>query len=458
MAALPLNAVIGKYRIERLVGSGGMGEVYRATDLQARRQVAVKAVTHASAAPAALARFRNEAVIQYNLRHPNVAELYECFTYHGNPCIVMELIEGRTLRDWIWETGGLETAKALEILADVCDAVSYMHSKGTIHRDIKSENIRMNTQGRAKLLDFGIAIAKDTPALTRTGYSVGTPEKMAPEQYLGSRGDARSDVWSLGVLLYEMVTGVAPFASSSEEGLRQDILAARYAPPERRRPGLPKPLVRIISTCLRPKPADRYASSGVMLREVQQLRRRLDGPFLGRFRVAGPAYVALGLALLAVGLFVYAIGLTPRRSNSAGEPNREGAIGGATAAGRSAAEADGPARTTEGPPQGSAKPVRTAVPAGASVPPTPGRDAQGPAAKPDASAPELATVYVATYDGPAQVTNEEGQVLGNTRYPLTGPVGRTYELWLRRQGFQARKVEVQISLDKNEYTFGLEKN
>ena len=234
MPTLPLNAVVGKYRIERRAGAGGMGEVYRATNLQTKAPVAVKALSKTEESGTALARFRNEAVIQYNLRHPSVAELYEYVEYQGIPCIVMEFVEGRTLDEWIRETGALEPGKALEILADICDAVSYMHSKGTIHRDIKSENIRLNAHGKAKLLDFGIAVSRNTPSLTKTGYTIGTPEKMAPEQHQGLRGDPRSDVWALGVLLYEMVTGSPPFANSSPAGLREDITAARCIPAAQR--------------------------------------------------------------------------------------------------------------------------------------------------------------------------------------------------------------------------------
>jgi serine/threonine protein kinase len=169
VSVLPVNVVIGKYRIEKRIGSGGMGEVYRATNLQTNLPVAVKTLTRSGEGDTDLARFRNEAVIQYNLHHPNVAELYEYFEYQGKPCIVMEFVEGRTLDEWIREAGALELGKALEIMADICDAVSYMHSKGTIHRDIKAENIRVNAAGKAKLLDFGISVSKSTPLLTRAG-------------------------------------------------------------------------------------------------------------------------------------------------------------------------------------------------------------------------------------------------------------------------------------------------
>lgn len=438
MPVLPLNTVIGKYRIEKLIGAGGMGEVYRATNLQSKAPVAVKALTHTGESGTALARFRNEAVIQYNLRHPNVAELYEYFDYLGNPCIVMEFVEGRTLADVIGETGGLEVGKALDIIADICDAVSYMHAKGTIHRDIKSENIRVNAQGQAKLLDFGIAVDKYTPAFTRQGASIGTPGKMAPEQHQGLRGDARSDVWALGVLLYEMVTGTLPFSNARETGLRQDVLALRYVPPQKRRPELPRQLVRIISTCLRLKPDERYASSGVMLREVQQLRRRLSGQPGAQIRAANPAYVAAGLALLVLGLLVYALSTTVTK-NPNDDANATSQAGSEAPSGATTKEDKGSPINKE---PGEGPPRRQDVAA---------RDSGVPAQ-------DQMTIKVTTYDGIAEVWSMDEKDLGPTPYSIRGPAGKTYELWLRRYGYKPRRVDVQINANKKEYTFGLEKN
>jgi serine/threonine protein kinase len=458
MPGLPLNAVVGgKYRIEKLVGAGGMGEVYRATDLQKRRPVAVKALTLAGESGSALARFRNEAVIQWSLHHPNVAELYEYFEYQGRPCIAMEFVEGRALNEWIRDAGALEPADALRILAEICDAVSYMHSKSTIHRDIKSENIRVTAQGKAKLLDFGISVAKNTPVLTTEGHTIGTPGKMAPEQHAGSRGDARSDVWALGVLLYEMVTGAAPFPNSDPTGVRDDVTAARYIPAVKRKPSLPKPVIKMISTCLRLKPDERYASGGVMLREVQQLRRRLTGNGWKQTLSSNPAYVAGGLAVAVLLLFAYAFRpATEVKSPGGQEDPKSQSV---------------PAEPSSGAPTRAADPADDASVRTSSESP-PARPNRASAAPPMASAPAPAqsptnstvepggadqkTVRVTTYDGPAEVTNSDGQVLGRTPYSLTGPFGKSYELWLRREGFQPREVDVEIN-NKNEYLFGLEK-
>ena len=454
MSVLPVNVLIGKYRIEKRIGSGGMGEVYRATNLQTNLPVAVKTLTKSAEGDTDLARFRNEAVIQYNLRHPNVAELYEYFEYQGKPCIVMEFVEGRTLDEWIRETGALEVGKALEIMADICDAVSYMHSKGTIHRDIKAENIRVNAAGKAKLLDFGISISKATPALTRAGYMIGTPEKMAPEQHQGLRGEARSDVWALGILLYEMVTGVLPFTNGNPTGLRGDILAARYITATKRKPLLPRPVARIISTCLRVKPEERYASAGVMLREVQQLRRRLPRTMWKR-AFTNPVVVAGGLALVVVLLLVYAFFNGSDNPVPLSVPST--ASGEVTKGARALALPDSPpVQTPDAPRPERAKPASGAP----RQPPT-----QAPAAVEPDSVPALGTlagdartVMVTTYDGRAEVTTKEGQVLGSTPFPLRGPLGNSYELWLRRPGFQPRRVDVQITANKTEYLFGLEKN
>ena len=303
----------------------------------------------------------------------------------------VKLAEWRTLDEWLRENGAMAPVRALETLADICDAVSDMHSKGTIHGDIKSQNVQVNSEGKAKLLDAG-----DTP---------GTPENMAPEQHQGLPGDARSDVWALGVLLYEMVTGAPPFSSYSKAGSREDIMAVRYVPAARRRPGLPRPVIRMISTCLRIKPDQRYASAGVMLRDVQQLRRRLASEPWKQALTSAPAMVAAGLALLVVLLSIYALRPAPEVATAIGKDHPRPSIA-----------ASGPAATSQ------------------------------------------RTVRVATYDGPAEVTTEDGHPLGATPYSLTGPPGTNYELWLRRPGFQPRKVEVQINVDKNEYLFGLEKD
>ena len=279
MPILPVNAIVGKYRIENLVGAGGMGEVYRAVHIQHRTVVAIKSLNCDQASGTALARIRNEAIIQFNLRHPNVAALYEYVDYPGRPCIVMEFIEGQTFQSLIRQEKGLAPAKALDILAGVCDAVAYMHAKGVMHRDIKSENIRIAADGRAKLLDFGIAVGKTTPALTRAGHVIGTLQNLAPEQVRGLRGDARSDVWALGVLLYEMLTGTLPFDNSDAGKLAESILDVRYVAASERKPGLPKRMERLISGCLRARPEERFASGGILLREVQRARRQIQPAF-----------------------------------------------------------------------------------------------------------------------------------------------------------------------------------
>jgi serine/threonine protein kinase len=239
MPVLPLNTIVGKYRIDDLAGVGGMGEVYRAVHIQNGTVVAIKSLNNDAESGTALARFKNEAIIQFNLRHPNVAALYEYVDYPGHPCVVMGFVEGPTLQDLVRERG-LPLAKALDILAGVCDAFAYMHLKGVMHRDIKSENIRIAADGTPKLLDFGIAVAKSTPVFTRAGQVIGTLQSLAPEHVRGLRGDARSDVWALGVLLYEMLTGTLPFDGTDVGKVAKSILEGRYAPASELKPGIPR--------------------------------------------------------------------------------------------------------------------------------------------------------------------------------------------------------------------------
>src|SRR5215475_10151165 len=241
-----INTAIGEYRIVAKLGEGGMGEVYRAVHSKIGRHAAVKLLHRSAVGPEYLQRFLNEARIQANLHHPNIATLYDFCEVDGRPCIIMEYIEGQTLADRIRLRGPLDRLDSLAIFRAVVDALGYIHSQGIIHRDIKSTNVRITTQGIVKLLDFGIAKSGASPALTMTGAVIGTLQYMSPEQFAGSGGDERSDIWSLGVLLYEMTTGRMPFESDSIGGLYQQISGGCYRQPSIWNAQMPRELEPVI--------------------------------------------------------------------------------------------------------------------------------------------------------------------------------------------------------------------
>ncbi len=205
-----IDSQVGPYRLVDFLGAGGMGEVYRGVD-PSNRVVAVKVVTGTRATPALLQRFRNEARIQASLRHPNIATVLEITEIAGQPCIVMEFVDGETLEERIGRSSGLPAVEALRIMATVTEAVGYLHDHDVIHRDLKASNIKVTSGGAAKLLDFGLARDRLTPQLTRTGVAIGTLGYMAPEQLKAGKIDRRTDIWALGVVLYESLTGTLPF-------------------------------------------------------------------------------------------------------------------------------------------------------------------------------------------------------------------------------------------------------
>lgn len=251
-----LNKQIGPYRLVSFLGAGGMGSVYRAVHQNLNRVVALK-ILHE---PGLLARFQNEARIQAGLQHHHIATLYEFLEFEGKACIVMEYVPGQGLDDLIRAQGRVPYAEALRIYQSVVGAVAYVHNRGVIHRDIKPSNIRVQEDGTVKLLDFGIAKGSDTPNLTKTGGVVGTLQYLAPEQIKGHT-DARSDVWSLGVLFYEMVTGQPPFRSENMMDLFGQISRADFVPPTTLNPALPPSLEAVIDRCLKRDPAQRFPSA-----------------------------------------------------------------------------------------------------------------------------------------------------------------------------------------------------
>ena len=255
------GSLLGEYRLEAHLGRGGMGDVFRATHTRLGRTVALK--VHRD--PATAARFLNEARIQAGLAHPYVATLYDHFEAGGHACIAMELVEGETLADRVAHGGPLPFAAAVGLLRPVAEAVAYLHRRGVIHRDLKAHNVKVTPAGHVKLLDFGIAKEMGRPGLTSAGMVPGTPEYLSPEQVRGQPPDARSDVWALGVLLYEMVTGDLPFRSSSAFELFEQITRGTYDAPSRRVAGLPPACDALVARCLQADPRARFADAGALV-------------------------------------------------------------------------------------------------------------------------------------------------------------------------------------------------
>jgi serine/threonine protein kinase len=268
---ISINSSIGDYQIVASLGAGGMGEVYRAVHSKLGRTVAIKLLIDNGRDNGFNARFFNEARLQANLHHKNIATLYEFLEFDDKPCIVMEYIDGQSLYERIIAPGGLTILEAVTIFHDIVEAIDYMHSNGVVHRDIKSNNIKINSRGEVKLLDFGIAKSNLTPRMTGTGNVVGTWEYMAPEQLRNAVSEPRTDIWALGVLLYEMVTRRLPFESQNFGEIYEQISKSTPVSPTNINPSVPRELENIIFRCLKKKPTERYQSAQELLQDVKRV-------------------------------------------------------------------------------------------------------------------------------------------------------------------------------------------
>lgn len=269
-AEQPQPSRIGKYEVLDILGRGGMGVVYRARDTRIGRNVAIKTLTEGFAGNAdMLKRFYQEAGHTGNLRHPNIVIIYDFGDENGLPYIVMEYLDGDPLDRLIHEKVPLHLSVKLEIMEQVCSALAYAHSRGMIHRDVKPANIIVQQDGLVKLLDFGIARGdvRVEGGMTRTGTLVGTPAYMAPERLQGSPFDGRSDVFSVGVVLYQMLTGRLPFDAEYPAILHQ-ILEQDPPPLSSFLSAYPPQLEQIIEKSLAKKPGDRYAGAGDMAADL----------------------------------------------------------------------------------------------------------------------------------------------------------------------------------------------
>ncbi|MFL6516203.1 MAG: protein kinase domain-containing protein [Chthoniobacterales bacterium] len=346
-AGAKLGEKIGRYRIERLIGVGGMGEVYLARDEQLGRKAALKLLPqYLKADENQLSRFENEARSASALNHPNILTVYEIGADGNRHFMAMEFIEGATVRALL-VAGRMNLPDALGIAIQAASALAAAHEAGVVHRDIKPENIMIRPDGYVKVLDFGIAKLNEestawrtgefetvAPASNRTGVMLGTGRYMSPEQARGHKVDARSDIWSLGVVLYEIVAGIPPFTGETLTDCIAAILTKEAPPLSSLATGVPQKLETILQKALRKNRDDRYRTMPDMLNDLRDLRGEVEGEGSSRadlmahepkgHKLGAIAMISASLvAAVALAYVIFRVAPTPGRDEKLVSPNEK---------------------------------------------------------------------------------------------------------------------------------------
>ncbi|MDH3890463.1 MAG: tetratricopeptide repeat-containing serine/threonine-protein kinase [candidate division Zixibacteria bacterium] len=305
---LTQGTMVSHYRIVEKIGAGGMGEVYLAEDSKLSRNVALKFLpTHLCQDEDSRTRFTREAKAAAKLDHPNIVPVYEVGEFQGRPFFAMAHIGGEPLRE-ITKAGKLTVAEAVGLTMQICEGLHEAHDAGIVHRDIKPGNIIIDTKGKPRLLDFGLATVTGEEKLTKTGSTLGTVGYMAPEQISGGKIDKRSDLFSLGVILYEMLTGRRPFEGDNDAAVISAITTSTPEPIARFKSGVTGELQQVINKALAKDPSLRYQHADGMLADLRRLTVETAPPRKNRFAL----WAAAALVLIIGGYFIAVLMKEPK--------------------------------------------------------------------------------------------------------------------------------------------------
>jgi serine/threonine protein kinase len=315
----------GRYELGGIVGRGGMADVFRARDIRLDRIVAVKTLRKELARDQVFqARFRREAQSAASLNHPSIVAVYDTGEDMAGstavPYIVMEFVEGQTLRDLLHDGRRPLPERAAEITDDVLRALDHSHRNGIVHRDIKPGNVMLTASGDVKVMDFGIARAVSGAqlAITQTAQVIGTAHYLSPEQARGERVDARSDLYSTGCVLYELLTGRPPFTGDSPVAVAYQHVKEDPVPPSRVDPGLPGWADAIVLKAMQKDPARRYQSAGEMRTDIQ---RALAGAPVAAPRRPAWQWLTLAVVVVVLAVAILSVEFLPGSSNRVGVPS-----------------------------------------------------------------------------------------------------------------------------------------